>query len=86
MERAEKVLQRAGSSCPIGCGLIVRAMEKDASENPMLAISVEKLVLIMFAGEQIGDHSFLRTHRDKECYPEHDHHLCFDSDGGVDYQ
>ena len=29
--------------CPICHGLIVRAMEKDAIENPMRAIKVEKL-------------------------------------------
>ena len=43
-ERA--VLTASGELCvPVGSGLIVRAMGKDASDNPMRVSEVEKLVL-----------------------------------------
>ena len=56
--------ERAVSTCssgkvcvPIGRGLIVRAMEKDASENLMRVIKVEKLVVDVRDGES-GDRTF----------------------------
>ena len=63
---------------PIGRGLIVRAtetMEKDSSENPMRATSVERLV---------SEHwwSLSSPHLQRQgAFPGHDHHLCFDSVG-----
>ena len=42
----------SGKVCvPIGRGLIVRAMGKDASENPMRAINVKELMLNICVGE-----------------------------------
>ena len=43
-----------GKVCvPNGCGLIVRAMEKDASVNPMRVVNVEKPVLKVRVGESV---------------------------------
>ena len=49
--RTRSQLQASGKVCvPIGSGSIVRAMEKDAYENPMRVVRVEKLVLNVRAG------------------------------------
>ena len=59
--------------------VLVRLLEqwrRDASENPMRAISVEELVCDVFVGES-GDQLAI-THF--PTFPRRDHHICFDSD------
>ena len=50
-------LQASGQVCvPIGSGLRVRQIDKDASENPMRVVQVEKMVVSARVGES-GDRS-----------------------------
>ena len=63
--------------------LLVRLFEqwrRDASENPVRTVSVERLLLNVFVGES-GDRLAI-THF--PAFPRHDHHICFDSDSWKD--